>query len=127
MIEFKNALKNENFKKLEEKLKEGVDVNDRAGEYRYPIHKAVLLGNIKIVELFLKNGADIDVQEPMGGNTAINLAVFNQDIKMVKFLKDMGADIRKQNAYGMAPLDQANYLKENMDIIEIDNIIEILK
>ncbi|MEG0069765.1 ankyrin repeat domain-containing protein [Cetobacterium sp.] len=127
MIEFKNALKNENLEKLEERLNEGVDINDRAGEYRYPIHKAVLLGNIKMVELFLKNGADIDIQEPMGGNTPINLAVFNRDTEMVMFLKEKGADINKKNLAGMSPIEQANYLKENMNILEIESIIEILK
>ncbi|MGL5567634.1 MAG: ankyrin repeat domain-containing protein, partial [Cetobacterium sp.] len=55
MIEFKNALKNGDLEKLKIKLEAGIDVNDRSGEYRYPIHKAVLLKNVSIVRLFLEH------------------------------------------------------------------------
>ncbi|MGL5520920.1 MAG: ankyrin repeat domain-containing protein, partial [Cetobacterium sp.] len=81
MIEFKNALKNGDLEKLKIKLEAGIDVNDRSGEYRYPIHKAVLLKNVSIVRLFLEHNADINIQEPLQGNTPINLAIFNKDLQ----------------------------------------------
>lgn len=127
MIEFKNALKNGDLEKLKVKLEDGIDVNDRSGEYRYPIHKAVLLKDIDIVKLFLDYNADINIQEPLQGNTPINLAIFNKDLQMVNFLKENGANLDIKNSWGMTSLEYAIYLKNNMSFDDIDNIIEILK
>ena len=127
MIEFKNALKNGDLEKLKVKLEDGIDVNDRSGEYRYPIHKAVLLKNIDIVKLFLDYNADINIQEPLQGNTPINLAIFNKDLQMVNFLKENGANLDIKNSWGMTSLEYAIYLKNNMSFDDIDNIIETLK
>ena len=127
MIEFKNALKNGDLEKLKLKLENGIDVNDRSGEYRYPIHKAVLLKDIDIVKLFLDYNADINIQEPLQGNTPINLAIFNKDLQMVNFLKENGANLNIKNSWGMTSLEYAIYLKNNMSFDDIDNIIETLK
>ena len=127
MIEFKNALKNGDLEKLKVKLEDGIDVNDRSGEYRYPIHKAVLLKDTNIVKLFLDYNADINIQEPLQGNTPINLAIFNKDLQMVNFLKENGANLDIKNSWGMTSLEYAIYLKNNMSFDDIDNIIEILK
>ena len=127
MIEFKNALKNGDLEKLKIKLEDGIDVNDRSGEYRYPIHKAVLLKDTNIVKLFLDYSADINIQEPLQGNTPINLAIFNKDFKMVNFLKENGANLNIKNSWGMTSLEYAIYLKNNMSFDDIDNIIETLK
>lgn len=127
MIEFKNALKNGDLEKLKLKLENGIDVNDRSGEYRYPIHKAVLLKDTDIVKLFLDYNANINIQEPLQGNTPINLAIFNKDFKMVSFLKENGANLEIKNSWGMTSLEYATYLKNNMSFDDIDNIIEILK
>ncbi|WP_047381890.1 ankyrin repeat domain-containing protein [Cetobacterium sp. ZWU0022] len=127
MLEFKNALKNCDLEVLKIKLDEGIDVNDRSGEYRYPIHKAALLGNVSIIELFLEYGADIDTVEPLQGNTSINLAIFNKDLEMVKFLKKKGANLDIKNSWGMTSIEYAMYLKDNMDYKDISEIIEVLK
>lgn len=127
MIEFKNALKNGDLEKLKAKLEDGIDINDRSGEYRYPIHKAVLLKDIDIVKLFLDYNADINIQEPLQGNTPINLAIFNKDLQMVIFLKENGASLDIKNSWGMNSLEYAIYLKNNMNFDDIDDIIEILK
>ena len=126
MIEFKNALKNGDLEKLKVKLEDGIDVNDRSGEYRYPIHKAVLLKDTDIVKLFLDYDADINIQEPLQGNTPINLAIFNKDFKMVSFLKENGANLEIKNSWGMTSLEYALYLKNNMEFDDIDDIIEVL-
>ena len=127
MIEFKNALKNGDLEKLKLKLENGIDVNDRCGEYRYPIHKAVLLKDTDIVKLFLDYNADINIQEPLQGNTPINLAIFNKDFQMVSFLKENGANLEIKNSWGMTSLEYATYLKNNMSFDDIYDIIEILK
>lgn len=127
MIEFKNALKNGDLEKLKLKLENGIDVNDRSGEYRYPIHKAVLLKDTDIVKLFLDYNADVNIQEPLQGNTPINLAIFNKDFQMVSFLKENGANLEIKNSWGMTSLEYATYLKNNMNFDDIDDIIEILK
>lgn len=127
MIEFKNALKNGDLEKLKIKLQSGIDINDRSGEYRYPIHKAVLLKDLDIVKLFLDYNADINIQEPLQGNTPINLAIFNKDFQMVSFLKEAGANLEIKNSWGMTSLEYAIYLKNNMNFNDIENIIEILK
>lgn len=127
MIEFKNALKNGDLEKLKAKLEDGIDVNDRSGEYRYPIHKAVLLKDVDIVRLFLKHNANINIQEPLQGNAPINLAIFNKDLQMVSFLKENGANLDIKNSWGMNSLEYAIYLKNNINFDDINDIIEILK
>lgn len=127
MIEFKNALKNGDLEKLKAKLEDGIDINDRSGEYRYPIHKAVLLKDVDIVRLFLKHNVNINIQEPLQGNTPINLAIFNKDLQMVSFLKENGANLDIKNSWGMNSLEYAIYLKNNMNFDDIADIIEILK
>ena len=99
------------------KLEDGIDVNDRSGEYRYPIHKAVLLKDTNIVKLFLDYSADINIQEPLQGNTPINLAIFNKDFKMVNFLKENGANLEIKNSWGMTSLEYATYLKNNICLL----------
>lgn len=127
MLEFKNALKIGDLEVLKAKLESGIDVNDRSGEYRFPIHKATLSGNLEIVELFLQYGAELDIVEPLQGNTSINLAIFNKDLEMVKLLKRKGANLSIKNSWGMTSLEYAMYLKNNMDYHDISEILELLK
>ncbi|MGL5367707.1 MAG: ankyrin repeat domain-containing protein, partial [Cetobacterium somerae] len=80
-----------------------------------------------IFKLFLDYNAYINIQEPLQGNTPINLAIFNKDLQMVNFLKENGANLDIKNSWGMTSLEYAIYLKNNMSFDDIDNIIEILK
>ncbi|MGL5191291.1 MAG: hypothetical protein ACRC7S_16750, partial [Cetobacterium sp.] len=65
--------------------------------------------------------------EPLQGNTSINLAIFNKDLEMVKFLKKKGANLDIKNSWGMTSIEYAMYLKDNMDYKNISEIIEVLK
>lgn len=126
MIEFKSALKNGDLEKLRLKLDGGIDPNDRDGEYKYPIQKAAAAGDISVVKLLLEYFADINIKEPLQGNTAINLAIFNKNLEMVKFLIENEAKINIKNSWNMTSLEYAKYLRDEMKFSDMDIIIDCL-
>lgn len=62
--------------------------------------------HIKVVELLLSTGADLSVQDWLGG-TALQLATSNIHEKIVKMLLAAGADVRIQDQDGMTALHQS--------------------
>lgn len=73
-------------------LAEGADVNAIWGGTT-PLMAASQKGHIQIVQLLLKKGADANFQDPMGGKTALMLAVEAEkpNPDLVKALLDGGA------------------------------------
>ena len=57
-----------------------------------PFHQFVLKGKINKIKEYLKVGYDINTKDIWGRN-AIFYAIFNPDIKVLKFLVDNGADV----------------------------------
>ncbi|XP_037700175.1 NF-kappa-B inhibitor epsilon [Choloepus didactylus] len=71
------------------------------------LHIATLQRNRPLMELLLKNGADIDAQEGTSGKTALHLAVETQERALVQFLLQAGARVDARMLNGCTPLHLA--------------------
>ncbi|XP_038104288.1 uncharacterized protein LOC119765139 [Culex quinquefasciatus] len=67
-----------------------------------PLHHAAKCGNLKVLQLLLREGADVDAEDS-NGNTSLYYAA--RDItKVVSFLIDYSSDINHKNMNGDTPL-----------------------
>ena len=66
-------------------------------------------GNVRMVQLLLDKGAEIDQQSSNGTETALIIATRSsfRDAMVVSSLIKAGADINKANKYGVTPLKYA--------------------
>ncbi|XP_042301680.1 NF-kappa-B inhibitor epsilon isoform X3 [Sceloporus undulatus] len=71
------------------------------------LHISTLKGNLQLMTLLVKNGADINVQDGTSGKTPLHLAVENHDEMAVKQLLRMGAQVDAQMYNGCTPLHLA--------------------
>ncbi len=94
-------------------LKLGVNPN-MIGKYQTPIHVAVLRCSIPIVKMLVEYGADINALN-YEKNTALDLAVHQQDQDMVIILLDYGALID----IGNVPTIYAAALHKEKEIIKL--------
>nr|CAZ64538.1 inward rectifying shaker-like K+ channel [Vitis vinifera] len=116
----------------------GAGPNNRDSEGVVPLWEAMVGGHESVIQLLVDNGANInsgdvghfactaaelknlnllkqivhyggDVKQPDNtGNTALHAAVCEENIEMVKFLSDQGADIDRTNDHGWTPRDLAD-------------------
>ena len=96
----------------------------------------------KILEILLKNGADIHCIEPINGWTALHWCCFNGDLNCVKLLINYGSNFFLPSKYGFFSIDLAgrklfydlvnflikttiNYLQKvgEYELLDIDNIL----
>lgn len=63
------------------------------------------MGRRNIVAILLKFGANIDNRCGMKGNTPLMWAAWRNNLKMVEFLIEMGADITLENKQGQDVMD----------------------
>ncbi|XP_071595431.1 NF-kappa-B inhibitor epsilon [Heliangelus exortis] len=71
------------------------------------LHISTLKGNIPMMSLLLKSGANIDVQEGTSGKTPLHLAVECHNRRAVQFLLHNGAYVDAQMYNGCTPLHLA--------------------
>ncbi|XP_033000451.1 NF-kappa-B inhibitor epsilon [Lacerta agilis] len=71
------------------------------------LHISTLKGNLHLMALLVKSGADIDVQDGTSGKTPLHMAVENHDEMAVKHLLEMGAQVDAQMYNGCTPLHLA--------------------
>ncbi|XP_060100729.1 NF-kappa-B inhibitor epsilon [Heteronotia binoei] len=71
------------------------------------LHISTLKGNLQLMALLVKNGADINVQDGTSGKTPLHLAVENHDEMAVKHLLQMGARVDALMYNGCTPLHLA--------------------
>ncbi|XP_004710931.1 NF-kappa-B inhibitor epsilon [Echinops telfairi] len=71
------------------------------------LHIATLQRSRPLMELLLRNGADIDAQEGTSGKTALHLAVETQERSLVQFLLRAGARVDARMLNGCTPLHLA--------------------
>ncbi|XP_067831008.1 NF-kappa-B inhibitor beta-like [Heptranchias perlo] len=69
-----------------------------------PLHVAVLLNDVHIVEYLLWFEVDVNAKEKCGGRTALHLGVEQQNQQIVKLLLDRRADVEAQMYNGCTPL-----------------------
>ena len=86
-------------------LEDGADINAK-GEYdETPLFCAAGYGHEKVVELLLKNEADIEAGSFYG--TALHAAAENGHAEVVRLLLEEGADINTEDEEGKTALDRA--------------------
>jgi len=86
-----------------------------------PLHVAAYNGHSEVVEWLVQfGGVDVNLQDTSTEDTALHVAVEENNVKTVKKLLELGADERKQNADGKTALDIAE--EENNQLL-----IDILK
>lgn len=74
-----------------------------------PLHNAILhytKSSIQIIEILLKNGANINMQMPNGG-TVLHLSTHVRDLRLNKLLLKYGADVNVKNSYNCSPVSWA--------------------
>ena len=96
----------------------------------------------KILEILLKNGADVHCIEPINGWTALHWCCFNGDLNCVKLLINFGSNFFLPSKYGFFTIDLAgrklfydlvsflikteiNFLQKvgDFELLDIDNLI----
>lgn len=89
-------------------IERGADVNEQLGGGRTPLHRAVEIGQVAIVEVLLKHGADPNLKNGWG-RTPLHSAVENGQIASAEVLLKHGADPNPKNGDGWTPLHWAAF------------------
>ncbi len=85
----------------------GININAVDNYGATLLHTAVIRGTPQIVELLLKNGADVHAQEGMLTHTPLHFAAAlrsNSPKENIELLIQFGADIEAKDSYGKTPL-----------------------
>jgi hypothetical protein len=102
------AIFQNDFKKTNEILKNGIDPNIRDFNGRTPLFQAIVEGNVEIVQELLKFGAEINIHDN-AGNTPLHFAANEYQISIAKILIDKGATVDAVDFHGNTPLSNAVY------------------
>src|SRR5438309_9910301 len=73
------------------------DVNAPLVRGETPLMSVADKGNIEAVRLLLDRGADVNVRESKGGQSALMWAVAGRHAEIVKLLVERGADVRARS------------------------------
>ncbi len=95
------ALKNNNLTQAQNLISKGADASFGWAGLSHLL-RAVEGKNIKHAEFLFKNGAKIATADPL--SVALNNAIINRQIDMVRLLIDHGADVNRTNDQNMSPL-----------------------
>ncbi|CAD5229383.1 unnamed protein product [Bursaphelenchus okinawaensis] len=86
-------------------LENGAEVNVQDKYGSAPLHRAAAKGHVDMIMLLMKQkGARVDLAD-REGNTALQMAVEDQNDSAAIFLAKRGADINRQNREEKTPLD----------------------
>lgn len=88
-----NAINDGNIEEVRNFINNGADINERCTMGTTPLHKAVIMGNEKAVELILSAGADIEAKNTRENATALNIAASRGELEIAKMLIKKGADV----------------------------------
>ena len=97
----------------------GANVNVKDSEGTEALHSAALGGCYEIVELLLREGADVNAIQKVGGGTPLHLAALGGNFKVVELLIARGADVNAKNNEGSTPLHYAAEVGHNDTTVEI--------
>jgi ankyrin repeat protein len=111
--ELKNALTNDDQKAADELLEKGPPsletINEKDSVGWMLLHEVAMRGKTKLVELFIKAGADINARTKKGA-TPLHYAAYQGQIAVVKLLVSKGADVNATDNGGDTPLRWAEML-----------------
>ncbi len=86
-----------------------VACGDEPGAPGVDLSAAVDTGNVDAIEQYIAAGTDLNVADPAGGNTPLNLASVFGKTEVVQALIDGGANLEIKNNEGASPLYNASF------------------
>ncbi|WP_264719707.1 ankyrin repeat domain-containing protein [Wolbachia endosymbiont (group B) of Eucosma cana] len=104
-----------NFQKVEKCIKEAESIGIKSeilSSERHgikPIHFTTDKCDLKILQLLLNEGADINATNTEYFNTSLHIAAINGKLEIAQFLIDSGANINATNYKGFTPLYLASF------------------
>jgi len=107
--------------KLTKLLETGIDINSQNNRDIWDssvLHYAVCKNNLAVIEILLKYGADIDLQDREGYTVLIHAAAATH-YDLVKLLLEHNASINLQNIQGLTALHWASVNKRGLNIIRL--------
>lgn len=84
----------------------GATVND-PGDFATPLHAAAWAGKVEIIELLVKEGANLKARTKHTGETALHSAARTGRIEAMKLLLELGAEVDAGDFGKSTPLDYA--------------------
>ena len=88
---------------INQSIENGVGIDGFDQLHWTPLHWAIRLGKIKIVQLLLKKEVNTEAKT-LGGLTPLHFAVMLQDTEMVNILLHHGANVNAKNDKDQTPL-----------------------
>lgn len=77
-----------------------------------PLHLAAAQGNVRLAELLLLHGADVNAVDPTTGRTPLHLAAHHGHRPMIRFLLARGASRAIADRAGLTPLQVAQHAQK---------------
>ena len=109
-------------------IKYGADINYTNGCWSAPIYCCIHLKNIKLIELLIENGVDINIKSSGFGNSPLMYLIAQSkeydDLEIIKLLIRKGSQVNYRNMKGKTALMLCFKLRFN-DLIKYD-IIKLL-
>ncbi len=88
-------------------LEAGCDVDVKSSWGRTPLHTAAVYNRVKIAQMLIDAGANVDSQDNYDGEGPLHKAAGYNRVKIAQMLIDAGANVDSQDNYGEAPLHKA--------------------
>lgn len=92
------------FEIIEILLRRGAEVNAQTADGRTPLFDLVMKGNTKMLKLFLKFKADVNLQDRFGETLLYRTVCTNKNEDVLKMLIKLGLDMNHRNNRGQTPL-----------------------
>ncbi len=105
--------------KVHSLLQLGINPNCRSKNGFTPLMGAALVGNVPIVKLILKAGADPNMKEETNGSTALFFAADQNHTEMVKLLIKAGADLEATDKIGEYTPLFCSVFKQHVEVTKI--------
>ena len=95
-----------------------VDVNTKGGEYGItPLHLAASWDSLKVAELLISSGADLEAKDN-DGDTPLHLAARDNSLAVSELLISSGAEVDVKDNRGLTPLHFAA-IQNNQEMLEL--------
>jgi len=95
------------------------NVNDKNGEGKTPLHIAARTGNLEIIELLIKSGANIEANDNTGKTPLHEAAQYGHYNSAQRLIAAVNAAVNAVDKNGKTPLHKAFKYLRNPKIIEL--------
>jgi ankyrin repeat protein len=85
-------------------LDQGADVNAAQGDGMTPLHRTAETGNVRMADVLIEAGANLEAQTRVGSHTPLHVASASGRAGVVALLVASGADVEARTTTGATPL-----------------------